>query len=133
MLAWNKLRLLSLPVANLTACLLTVLSTSNAAGNSGSWSLSKDFSVTENPQGAWSYLVTSYGSAAMRPLPPAKGLLGLSGLDGWSAGPGDGKVELLFRPVPVQRMSSMSAGQRRRKEPTPCMPLGVGSTRKPQF
>lgn len=99
MLAWNKLRLLSLPVANLTACLLTVLSTSNAAGNSGSWSLSKDFSVTENPQGAWSYLVTSYGSAAMRPLPPAKGLLGLSGLDGWSAGPGDGKGPLIAKNV----------------------------------
>ena len=99
MLSWNNLRLLSLPVANLTACLLTVLSTSNAAGNSGSWSLSKDFSVTENPQGDWSYLVTSYGSAAMRPLPPAKGLLGLNGLDGWSAGPGDGKGPLIAKNV----------------------------------
>lgn len=56
-----------------------------AQGQTVLWNLATDFSITSNPNGAWSYAFTRYGNPGMSPLAPAKDILGVSGLDGWAA------------------------------------------------
>ena len=50
------------------------------------WDLAKDFSTDKNPNGPWFYGFSNYGGTTLTPLPAAKDILDVSGLNGWAAG-----------------------------------------------
>ncbi len=67
---------------------LLVVSDSHAADPARTWKLAADFSQEKNPNGPWTYGFTSYGRAAITPLPAAKAVAGIDGLDGWAGSGG---------------------------------------------
>ena len=49
------------------------------------WDLAKDFSTDKNPSGPWFYGYSTYGGRTLAPLPAAKDILAVPGLNGWAA------------------------------------------------
>ncbi len=48
------------------------------------WDLAKDFRTDKNPNGPWFYGYSSYGGTTLTPLPAAKDILAVTGLNGWA-------------------------------------------------
>ena len=80
----NESRMKFRPLLNLALLLLAVSPISNAAEKTASWSLSKNFSSEKNPNGPWFYGFSAYGGKTLTPIPAAKDILAVPGLDGWA-------------------------------------------------
>jgi hypothetical protein len=52
------------------------------------WDLAKDFSTDKNPNGPWQYGYSTFGGTTLTPLPAAKDILAVSGLNGWAVNVG---------------------------------------------
>lgn len=80
----NESRKKSRPFLKLALLLLAVSPLSNAAEKTESWNLSADFSTGKNPNGPWFYGFSAYGGQTLTPMPAAKDVLAVPGLNGWA-------------------------------------------------
>ncbi len=103
MSVWKESPKKSRRFLKLALLLLSASTLSNAAEKAGSWNLSADFSAEQNPNGPWFYGFSTYGGRTLTPLPAAKDILTVPGLNGWA-------VEAGTFPFVAKNMTNAPAG-----------------------